>query len=157
MSSMSYMHGVPFVLITFIQFKAALAAGADFLGNFLVVEITPVSVRNIGYRTYIIWAVCNLANAVIVWTFYPETAAIPLEQIDMLFTDRTRYDEIENPAFYRKLQWSVVGKASNEVKRQRRLRKTGAEERRESAVVRQDSMEKNGDDVEKYDDKSTTI
>jgi hypothetical protein len=53
----------------------------------------------------------------------------------MLFTDRTSYDEVENPAFYRKLQWSVVGKASNEVKRQRRLRKYGEDGRTEDAVV----------------------
>lgn len=44
----------------------------------------------------------------------------------MLFTDRTAFDESdESKPFYRKLQWSIVGKASNEVKRQRKLRKAG--------------------------------
>jgi len=98
------------------------------LGNFLVVEITPPALENIGWRTYLIFAVLNLVNAVIVWLFYPETAGIPLEKIDLLFTDETRGLEAEadaGAAFYRKMQWSVVGKASKEVKRQRRLRKGG--------------------------------
>ena len=107
---------------------SALAAAADFLGNFLVVEVTPVSVRNIGWRTYLIWAVLNLVNAIIVFVFYPETAGIPLEQIDHLFTDQTETstEQVEEPgqsAFYRKVQWSLVGKASKEVKRHRLLRK----------------------------------
>ena len=59
-------------------------------------------------------------------------AGIPLEQIDLLFTDRTTHDEDEKPAFYRKLQWSIVGKASGEVKRQRRLRKGGSDSRVEA-------------------------
>ena len=107
---------------------SALAAAADFLGNFLVVEVTPISVRNIGWRTYLIWAVLNLVNAIVVFVFYPETAGIPLEQIDHLFTDQTETstEQVEEPgqsAFYRKVQWSLVGKASKEVKRHRLLRK----------------------------------
>jgi hypothetical protein len=107
---------------------SALAAAADFLGNFLVVEVTPVSVRNIGWRTYLIWAVLNLVNAIIVFIFYPETSGIPLEQIDHLFTDQTgpNPEQVEQQlqsAFYRKVQWSIVGKASKEVKRHRLLRK----------------------------------
>ncbi|OQV08115.1 hypothetical protein CLAIMM_12435 [Cladophialophora immunda] len=67
---------------------AALAAGADFLGNFLVVEVTPDGVKNLGWRFYIVWAVLNLANAIIVWLFYPETGGQPLEAIDTLFADK---------------------------------------------------------------------
>jgi len=32
------------------------------------------ALRNIGYKTYIIFAVLNIVNAIIVWAFYPETA-----------------------------------------------------------------------------------
>lgn len=128
---------VPEILPLNIRAKgAALAAAADFLGNFLVVEITPLSFQNIKWRSYIIWASCNLANAAIVFLFFPETAGIQLEQIDMLFTDRTSYDEVQNPEFYRKLQWAVVGKAHNERKRQRRLRREGADSMAEDAVVK---------------------
>lgn len=93
---------------------AALAAAADFLGNFIVVEITPPALKNIGYKTYIIFAVLNIVNAIIVWAFYPETAGSTLESIDFLFTNTDEL-ETERP-FYHQLQWSVVYQAE-EVKR----------------------------------------
>ncbi len=39
---------------------ASLAAAADFLGNFLVVEVTPPGIANSGWKFYIIWAVLNV-------------------------------------------------------------------------------------------------
>jgi len=100
---------------------AALAAAADFAGNFLVVEVTPLGIDNIGFGFYFIWAALNLINAIIVFLFYPETANLPLESVDLLFTDRVAAEEIvdEKQPFYRKLQWNVVGKAAAEQKRLR--------------------------------------
>jgi hypothetical protein len=59
-----------------------------FLGifTFLVVEITPVSINNIAWRTYIYFAVFNAAFIPIIYYFYPETQDLSLEQIDKLFT-----------------------------------------------------------------------
>ncbi|KAF2087391.1 general substrate transporter [Saccharata proteae CBS 121410] len=95
---------------------AALAAAADFLGNFLVVEVTPVGLDNIGYRFYIVFAVLNIANAIVVWLFYPETAGLPLEAVDMLFADAATHDALasaaEKPKGYRKLQWAIVGSSA---------------------------------------------
>ena len=88
---------------------AALAAAADFLGNFIVVEITPPALQNIGYKTYIIFAVLNIINAIVVWAFYPETAGSTLESVDFLFTN-TDETETQRP-FYHQLQWSVVYQA----------------------------------------------
>ena len=94
---------------------AALAAAADFLGNFLVVEITPPALQNIGYKTYIIFAVFNVVNAVIVWALYPETAGSTLELIDFLFTNT---DELNTKKpFYHKIQWSVVYQADEVMER----------------------------------------
>ena len=95
-----------------------MAAAADFLGNFLVVEITPSALNNIGYRTYIIFAVLNIANAIIVWCFYPETGGLPLESIDKLFTEES-LPLAHHDAIHRKLQWSMVGKAAAAVKRRK--------------------------------------
>jgi len=64
---------------------ASLATAADFAGNFLVVEVTPVMLANIGYRSYLVWAVLNLANAIIVFFCFPETANLTLESVDSLF------------------------------------------------------------------------
>ncbi|KAI9815942.1 MAG: hypothetical protein M1827_001934 [Pycnora praestabilis] len=90
---------------------AALAAAADFLGNFIVVEITPPALKNIGYKTYIIFAVLNIVNAIIVWAFYPETAGNTLESIDFIFTDKGKDDLGVKVPFYRNAQWSVVYRA----------------------------------------------
>ncbi|EXJ91913.1 hypothetical protein A1O3_00463 [Capronia epimyces CBS 606.96] len=65
---------------------AALASASNWIFTFLVVEITPVSINNIGWRTYIYFAVFNAAFLPIIWLFYPETRNLSLEQIDKLFT-----------------------------------------------------------------------
>jgi sugar porter (SP) family MFS transporter len=53
--------------------------------NFLVVEITPVALATIGYRTYIIFLVMNVFIMVCVYFFFPETAYRSLEEIDEIF------------------------------------------------------------------------
>lgn len=95
---------------------AALAAAADFLGNFIVVEITPPALQNIGYKTYIIFAVLNIINAVVVWAFYPETAGSTLESVDFLFTNTDEMEETKRP-FYHRIQWSVVYQAEESKQR----------------------------------------
>lgn len=92
---------------------ASLAAAADFLGNFLVVEITPPALKNIGYKTYIIFAVLNIVNAVVVWCFYPETAGQTLESVDRLFVADCQAEMpfTDAATLGRKTQWRVVRKA----------------------------------------------
>ncbi|KAL3476983.1 hypothetical protein BJX99DRAFT_270140 [Aspergillus californicus] len=65
---------------------AALATATNWIFTFLVVEITPVSISNIGYRTYIYFAVFNFCFLPIIYFFFPETRNLTLEQIDLLFT-----------------------------------------------------------------------
>ncbi|KAE8358943.1 hypothetical protein BDV27DRAFT_168961 [Aspergillus caelatus] len=66
--------------------SAALATATNWIFTFLVVEITPVSIDNIGYRTYIYFAVFNFCFIPLIYFFYPETRNLTLEQIDHLFT-----------------------------------------------------------------------
>lgn len=106
---------------------AALAAAADFLGNFLVVEVTPVGLKSIGWRFYIVWAVLNLVNAIIVWFFYPETGGLQLEAIDQIFIEKngdgvgdygtTSGRETKG---VRKLQWRMVPRSLDAVRDARR-------------------------------------
>ncbi|KAJ5261395.1 hypothetical protein N7478_011990 [Penicillium angulare] len=103
---------------------ASLAAASCFLGNFLVVAITPPALENIGYKSYTIFAVLNLVQAIISWAFYPETALIPLEQIDKLFIS----NEVEQPPKegIHRFQYSVVRTADDvfhEIQRQHKLGK----------------------------------
>ncbi|KAH8819329.1 general substrate transporter [Xylogone sp. PMI_703] len=89
---------------------AALAAAADYLGNFVVVEITPPALRNIGYKTYIIFAIFNIIAALIIYCFYPETAYLNLESIDLVFVpDRESNREVEeNRSFYQKMSHADI-------------------------------------------------
>ncbi|KAJ5201335.1 uncharacterized protein N7498_005998 [Penicillium cinerascens] len=57
--------------------------------NFLVVMITPVAFENIGYQTYIIFAVINAFIFPVVYFFYPETAYRSLEEMDTIFQNST--------------------------------------------------------------------
>ncbi|SPO00376.1 probable sugar transporter [Cephalotrichum gorgonifer] len=65
---------------------AALATASNWIFTFLVVEITPVSIKNIGYNTYTYFAVFNFFFLPLIYFFYPETRRLSLEQIDKLFT-----------------------------------------------------------------------
>jgi hypothetical protein len=65
--------------------SAALATASNWIFTFLVVEITPISINHIQWRTYIYFAVFNFAFLPLIWFFYPETRNLSLEQIDLLF------------------------------------------------------------------------
>lgn len=58
-------------------------------GNFIVVEITPIGIRNLGWQFYIIWTVFNGAFVPLVYLFYPETAGRTLEDIDRYFMEHS--------------------------------------------------------------------
>ncbi|KAM3074453.1 hypothetical protein ACMFMG_002743 [Clarireedia jacksonii] len=108
---------------------ASLASASNWIFTFLVVEITPVSIRNIEWRTYIYFAVFNLFFIPLIYFFYPETQNLTLEQINGLFTRektllhwRASMDEMEVPnedlraAFTEKLEVNHVenGKKSKD-------------------------------------------
>lgn len=42
---------------------------------------------NIGWRYYIVFIVCNFTNALFFYCFLPETARLPLEEMNNLFTN----------------------------------------------------------------------
>ncbi|KAL2258478.1 hypothetical protein VTK26DRAFT_8201 [Humicola hyalothermophila] len=63
----------------------ALSTSANWIFNFLVVMITPVAFNNIGYQTYIIFAVINAFMTPVIYLFYPETAYRSLEEMDNIF------------------------------------------------------------------------
>lgn len=65
---------------------AALAAASNWIFTFLVVEITPVSINSIGWKTYVYFAIFNACFLPLIWFYYPEVRNLSLEQIDKLFT-----------------------------------------------------------------------
>ncbi|CRG87099.1 Sugar transporter STL1 [Talaromyces islandicus] len=65
-----------------------LATACLWLSTFVVVEIVPVAITNIGWRVYLIFACFNLAFIPFIYFFVPETAGLSLESIDLCFMDR---------------------------------------------------------------------
>lgn len=64
---------------------AAMASAVFWIINFAVVEFTPSAIDNIGWQTYIIFAVFNIVFIPTVYFFFPETTNMRLEDVDYLF------------------------------------------------------------------------
>lgn len=52
-----------------------------------MIEIVPIAIDSIGWRTYIIFAAFNLAFVPMIYFLYPETAGFSLEAVDLAFMD----------------------------------------------------------------------
>lgn len=52
---------------------AAIATATNWLTNFVIVEITPKGVQNLGWRFYVIFTVFNAIFLPVIYFFYPET------------------------------------------------------------------------------------
>lgn len=64
-----------------------LSAGAasQWLFNFVMSQITPHAVANIGWRTFLMFAIFNFANIAYVWFFIKETNGKSLEEMEVVF------------------------------------------------------------------------
>ncbi|OOF90688.1 hypothetical protein ASPCADRAFT_134979 [Aspergillus carbonarius ITEM 5010] len=82
------MQGVPWLYPTEINSLtmrtkgAALGAATNWMFNFMVVEITPIGIQNLGWKFYTIWVALNAAMVPVIYVFYPETAGRSLEDMD---------------------------------------------------------------------------
>ncbi|KAK0730914.1 sugar transporter, partial [Lasiosphaeris hirsuta] len=63
----------------------AISTCTNWMFNFFVVMIVPIMITNIGWGTYIFFAVMNALFLPIIWFLYPETARRSLEEIDIIF------------------------------------------------------------------------
>jgi hypothetical protein len=71
--------------------SAAIATAADWIFNYMIVQITPIMITNISWHSYIILFVLNLVFAVSIYLFFPETSGRSLEEMDLMFLgDRDR-------------------------------------------------------------------
>lgn len=55
------------------------------MNNFIVGQVTPDMLQHMRYGTYIFFGLLTAGGAVFVWLFVPETKALSLEEMDILF------------------------------------------------------------------------
>ncbi|KAL2223044.1 putative MFS sugar transporter [Thermoascus aurantiacus ATCC 26904] len=67
---------------------ASLAMATNWIMNYMVVQVTPPGIANLGWRFWIIWACICFSFIPITYLFYPETANRTLEDIDRFFASR---------------------------------------------------------------------
>ncbi|KAL1845063.1 hypothetical protein VTK73DRAFT_1207 [Phialemonium thermophilum] len=65
--------------------SAAISAAGDWIFNYMIVQITPIMVGNIGWKSYMVFFVLNLVFSATVWLFFPETSGKTLEELDSLW------------------------------------------------------------------------
>ncbi|PSK41777.1 High-affinity glucose transporter [Elsinoe australis] len=92
------------------QMGSSISTATNWIMNYMIVQITPPAIANIGWRTYIIFAVLNATWVPIIYVFFPETKRMELEDVDRLFAKsssaeahdlyaaKSDIDEIENRA-----------------------------------------------------------
>jgi Sugar (and other) transporter len=62
----------------------------------MIVQITPISINSIGWRTYIIFAVLNACWVPIIFFLFPETKGLELEAVDALFSGDAPMEPLES-------------------------------------------------------------
>ncbi|RDA91867.1 hypothetical protein CP533_3658 [Ophiocordyceps camponoti-saundersi (nom. inval.)] len=67
------------------QKGSSLSTAANWIFNYMIVQMTPIAIENIGWRTYIIFAVFNATWVPIIFFCFPETKGLELEEVDQLF------------------------------------------------------------------------
>ncbi|KAM6516808.1 hypothetical protein FSOLCH5_007750 [Fusarium solani] len=82
-----WLYGAEFMPLRYRTHSAALATASDWIFNYLIVQITAISISNINWKTYMISFVLNLVFCIIVWLFYPETSGRTLEEMDQIYLD----------------------------------------------------------------------
>ncbi|KAJ6585908.1 general substrate transporter [Mycena capillaripes] len=63
----------------------AITSSGSWISNFFIAQVTSPAFQNIGWKYYLVFAICGHTNALFIWAFYPETTGRRLEEMDALF------------------------------------------------------------------------
>ncbi|KAF8538678.1 putative MFS sugar transporter [Trichophaea hybrida] len=63
----------------------SMATMVSFAVNTMIGQVTPVAMKQVAWRYYILFVVCNFTNAAFFWALLPETSKVPLEAMDRLW------------------------------------------------------------------------
>ncbi|KAG9229790.1 general substrate transporter [Amylocarpus encephaloides] len=101
---------------------ASLAMATNWICNYMVAEVTPSGIANLGWRFWIIWAVLCFSFIPATFFFYPETANRSLEDIDRFFETKPGIlihrnklaTQLQRPAIYEEADMAIQEKEKNE-------------------------------------------
>jgi sugar porter (SP) family MFS transporter len=91
---------------------AASGTAAHWLFNFVIAEITPIAIVNIGWRYYIVFASISASIVGIAYFFFPETKGRSLEEMDVLFSEPKHWYQVA--AFSHVMKRSALADLENE-------------------------------------------
>ncbi|KAK2598075.1 hypothetical protein QQS21_005786 [Conoideocrella luteorostrata] len=82
--------------------EGGVAVGAAFqwLFNFTFSQITPHAINNLGWKTFVMFAIFNWALVIYTWFFIKETKGRSLEEMELLFNKK--HTRIDIPAAHHK-------------------------------------------------------
>lgn len=73
----------------------------SFAFNTMIGQVTDTAMTNVSYKYYYVFIICNFTNAIFFYLFLPETAKIPLEEMNYLFTNAPWIVPFTDKAAYR--------------------------------------------------------
>ena len=65
----------------------SLSVMVSFAFNTMIGQVTPVALKAVGWKFYILFIVCDVTNALFFYLFLPETKGLTLETMDDLFSN----------------------------------------------------------------------
>ncbi|KAH9427269.1 hypothetical protein MCOR02_012175 [Pyricularia oryzae] len=78
------------------QQGSAISTAMNWIFNYMIVQVTPIAIDSIGWKTYIIFAVLNATWVPIIYLFFPETKGLELEDVDRLFAGEDLVDRMDH-------------------------------------------------------------
>ncbi|RFU35479.1 hypothetical protein B7463_g875, partial [Scytalidium lignicola] len=73
----------------------ALSPFSQWMWSFVVIEITPVAIDNIGWRLYLLYIICTALSIPFIYFFLLETKGKTLEDINYIFAEGDARIELE--------------------------------------------------------------
>jgi hypothetical protein len=80
------------------EIGVAVGAGSQWLFNFMMSQITPYAIDNIGWRTFLMFAIFNYAIIVYSYFVLRETAGKSLEEMEVVFGNVERLPDVKDVA-----------------------------------------------------------
>jgi sugar porter (SP) family MFS transporter len=65
----------------------AVTSMACWVANFMIAQVSPIALDNIGWRYYLVFVVCSFTNALTFYLFFPETAGRTLEEMEQYINE----------------------------------------------------------------------